>query len=90
VDVRKEGEEFGINEQGMTYGSAAGTEEEPNLILAKGADGTIGYIKASEYNPPEFTSPEEALEWQANGGLPTEIPLYTEDGVTVIGTFKIG
>ena len=92
VDVRSAGEAYGVNAYGMTYGSAMDAEpdEEPDLILARGIDGTVGYIKASDYNPPDFKSPEEALEWQNNVGYPETIPLYAEDGVTVIGAFKIG
>ena len=79
---------------------------EPDLIAAVGIDGTEGYIYNSiqnqhgGYPPPQ--NPEEAIEYmrwlderkeemKRNGEKYILIvPLYAEDGVTVIGEYGIG
>ncbi len=83
---------FATNERGQTYGSALGAEVDPDLILAYGVDGKLGYVRTTDLDGPTPASPEEALttqrEMQASGGR--TIPLYAVDGVTVIGRFKVG
>ncbi|WP_141711534.1 hypothetical protein [Jiangella alba] len=64
----------------------------PDLILAVGDDGTEGYVRAADINPPSSTSPEQAVAEQearldANGDW--KVPLYAEDGTTVIGTYTV-
>lgn len=59
------------------------------LILAMGEGGTIGYVRSADLEGPEVRTPEEALAYQRQGPSRREIPLYAEDGVTVIGTFEI-
>jgi hypothetical protein len=74
---------FPVNARGETYGSgvdAISPEQEPDLILATGVDGTQGYVRADELSPP---IPDPATF----AGEDREIPLYAADGVTVIGTF---
>ena len=56
-----------------------------SLILAKGEGGTIGYVRSVDLEGPEINTPEETP-----ASYPREIPLYSEDGVTVIGTFIAG
>ena len=61
-----------------------------------GKDGTFGYLRTSELDEAsgigQVHSPEEALAWneyvRQRGSV--EVPLYREDGVTVIGYFVIG
>ena len=60
-----------------------------SLILAMGNGGTIGYVKSADLEGPEVRTPEEALAYQRQRPDRREIPLYAEDGVTVIGTFEI-
>ena len=67
------------------YESAAGFA----LILAMGEGGTIGYVRSADLEGPEIRTPEEALAYQRQRPDRREIPLYSEDGVTVIGTFEI-
>jgi hypothetical protein len=85
------------NEHGQTYGPADGRVEdpangtviEPDLTLAVGDDGVVGYILSTDL-APVFASPEEVAEWLEEHP-PTEdrkIPLYDKDG-DVIGTFTI-
>jgi len=85
------------NEQGQTYGPADhhvedpadGTVIEPDLTLAVGDDGVVGYILSTDLTPV-FASPDEVAEWLEEHP-PTEdrkIPLYDQDG-NVIGTFTV-
>lgn len=70
---------YQLNAYGKTYGSAANAaseEEEPDLILAEGTNGTVGYIRAED-------------EVSAENGSGRSIPLYAADGQTVIGEFAI-
>ncbi|AGL01883.1 hypothetical protein [Desulfoscipio gibsoniae] len=83
---------YQINENGQTYGSAANAtteENEPDLILAEGEDGTIGYVLSKDLNGKQPKTPKEALEIQRNTPSTRIIPLYDVDGKTVIGEFKI-
>lgn len=88
---------FPTNSNGQTYGSAAlaeTAEEEPDLILAQGIDGTQGYVKSADLNGDMPKSPEEALVKQRANALRYRngermIPLYASDGKTVIGKFRI-
>ena len=85
---------FKTNQNGQTYGSLSGhtSEDSPNLIWARGIDGTSGYVKSSDLFGPTPSSPEEALklqELEEAKGLYT-IPLYDSDGETVIGEFMMG
>ena len=67
---------------------------ESELILARGVDGTRGYVRASDLEEPMPESPEAALALQAqrraSGYVGHYINLYASDGVTVIGCFFIG
>jgi len=83
---------YRVNEYGQTYGSslfAVSFETEPDLILAKGVDGTIGYIYATDSYGEVPKNPGEALARQkANAGQDRRvIPLYASDGKTIIGEF---
>lgn len=85
---------YATNDNGQTYGSsadAASPEKEPELISATGVDGTNGYVLKKDLDEEMPKSPEEALKQQKNrpvGGR--DIPLYDQDGTTVIGSFHIG
>lgn len=87
---------FPTNERGETYGDyfqalEAGTD--PDLILAQGEDGTLGYVRASDLEEPMPESPEAALalqaERQASGYKGRYINLYASDGITVIGRYFV-
>ena len=87
-----------VNSHGQTYGPADGrvvnpTDPaqvvDPDLTLAQGDDGVMGYVLSTDLNPV-FHSPEEVQEW-LDEHPDTEdrvIPLYDKDG-NVIGTFTI-
>lgn len=84
--------EFPKNENGQTYGSSADAISpytEPDLIIAHGVDGTIGYVMKKDLDGEMPRTPEEALANQRNAPASRTIPLYDVDGKTVIGEFKI-
>ncbi|MDR2569768.1 MAG: hypothetical protein LBD23_05665 [Oscillospiraceae bacterium] len=58
--------DFPVNERGQTFGSGGFGSDNPDLILATGDDGTIGYVLRTDlfsYGPSldEPQNPEEAL-----------------------------
>jgi len=80
------------NENGQTYGSsmyATSIDTMPDLIKARGVDGTSGYIRREDFNGVQPKTPKEALELQRTAPSIRKIPLYAVDGKTVIGTFII-
>ena len=79
------------NENGEIYGSEvflAAIGVQPDLILAEGIDGTIGYVKSADLDTTEIGTPEQAMEYVANYSSYL-IPLYSCDGETVIGSFLV-
>ena len=85
---------YPVNENGLSYGSGAGVDEDdpgPDLVAAIGTNGRCGFVRASDREEDIPGDPEEALahlaELDPDG---RDIPLYAQDGVTVIGSFHIG
>lgn len=75
-----------INENGQTYGTDYFDNYTPDLIAAIGVDGVKGYVYDEDLtNVGLRKSINDAVS-----DIPTSIPLYDEDGVTVIGEFPIG
>ena len=75
---------YPVNENGMSYGSGAGIDEDdpgPDLVAAAGTDGRCGFVRASDRDRDEEPSGDPEGR---------DIPLYAQDGVTVIGSFHIG
>ena len=74
---------YPINENGQTYGPNMENLMlvEPDLMLAEGANGVLGYI----YQPEGISSPSELDEY--NKSFKKSTPLYLHDGKTIIGTF---
>lgn len=81
---------YPVNDFGETYGPDIYDSilPGPDLILAEGVNGVKGYVKASDLSP-EVKTIEEALAYnkQHKGGR--YIPLYLQDGKTIIGEFYI-
>ncbi|MGE7948113.1 hypothetical protein [Lysinibacillus sp. NPDC093688] len=77
------GEGYPINENGQTYGPNMGNLMlvEPELMLAEGESGVLGYI----YQPEGIPSPNKLDEY--NKSFKKSTPLYLQDGKTIIGTF---
>jgi len=83
---------YPVNENGMSYGSGAAIDEDdpgPDLVAAHGTNGRCGFVRASDRRQDVPPSPEEALASTADPDG-RDIPLYAQDGVTVIGHFHIG
>jgi hypothetical protein len=81
---------YPVNDNGMTYGSGAGVDEEdpgPDLVAAYGTNGRCGFVRSSDRPQPARTL-GQALANPSPGGR--DVPLYAQDGVTVIGTFRSG
>ena len=84
---------YPINDNGQSYGPNMGNVTiklgEPDLMLTKGENGTIGYVNKEDLNGPQPKTPEEAVRL-TNEAKPREIPLYDVDGKTIIGKFIVG
>ncbi|MEJ1089484.1 hypothetical protein WDU99_14300 [Microbacterium sp. Mu-80] len=91
---------YGVNTRGESFGSSADARtpaEEPDLIRAEARNGKVGYVRRTELEAADgtaamktFGSPDDALAWQRkNAGADVSIPVYLEDGVTVIGDFLV-
>lgn len=91
---------YATNHNGQTYGSASAAgsvEEEPDLIRVVATNGKEGYalkvdldLASGHTAATEFKSPDEALRWQETAGASDQtVPVYANDGKTVIGEFEI-
>ena len=81
---------YPVNENGMTYGSGAGIDADdpgPELIAAYGTDGRCGFVRAAD-RPQAARTLAQALASPSPGGR--IVPLYAQDGATVIGEFRSG
>lgn len=72
--------EYRINRNGKTFGSLESIENAPDLILTKGVHGITGYVKYEDFLGH---SPEVSKKAAAQDDF-VRIPLYAEDGNTVI------
>ncbi|MDR1156815.1 MAG: hypothetical protein LBK75_00695 [Oscillospiraceae bacterium] len=100
---------FPRNDDGQTYGSGyvenPADPHTPDLILAEGIDGEIGYAYQDDLHFGPFEQPKTAeecalyneqllalaYEQQANGDeYLWYIPLYESDGKTIIGQYGVG
>lgn len=95
---------YSRNEYGQTYGSIFDIPDDPymenivypELFLAVGTNGTIGYVYTSDLNADNPTNPDEATEYMKKKEEAIKncitgkiIFLYEVDGRTIIGEFKI-
>ena len=85
----------GVNEHGETYGIMRSHDPQPDLVAVAGQDSNgqevDGYVRKGDLwrNEPPST-PAEALKWQASqGGHGRDIPVFTADGATRLGTFHV-
>jgi hypothetical protein len=101
---------FDVNASGQTYGSGYVENPDqpyvPDLILAEGRDGSIGYVYRSDLEGggplDKPSTPEEAIGYMDNVRALAQnqldagaeylymIPLYEANGETVIGEFPVG
>ena len=86
-EVRENG--YPTNDAGLTYGpdikENTDSEIEPDLILVCNEDGLNGYVRANDIKEGA-ASLDEARHWKKRSYT---IPMYLEDGETVIGEFRI-
>ena len=77
---------WGVNASGQTFGvpNANGT---PTLVAVDATNGKTGYAYARDLDQPQAANPSEALAWQNGPQKEIDVPVYTSDGKTVIGTF---
>lgn len=88
---------FPKNARGETYGSGAFVKagEEPDLIAAVGEDHkTQGYVRKTDWESRARPKALEEVEARAASGQTgrvgdKEVPLFAQDGVTVVGIFII-
>jgi hypothetical protein len=66
--------------------SDTGDERIPELIRAAGDHGVEGYVRFDDLEGPQPSDPEEAL---AMSGKERVIPLYSEDGTTIVDSYSI-
>jgi hypothetical protein len=82
---------YQTNANGQTYGSlqnATSSATSPVLTRAQATNGQTGYVYTSQLNGVAPSSPAEALAQQAVDTTPQYIPVYAQDGTTVIGQFE--
>jgi hypothetical protein len=96
--VNQETTTWGVNADGDTYG-VQNENGLPDLIAVAATNGREdGYVKRADLEAADgtaaakhFKSPEDALRWQEeNERKSLGVPVYKEDGKTVIGTFVVG
>lgn len=80
---------YPLNKFGQTFGGDIKeiTDQGPDLILAQNEEGLVGYVKATDMDPDPPTTPDQAASYQSKSFF---VPMYTSDGCTKIGEFKIG
>lgn len=84
-------DEYPVNRNGNTYGSAVLSEivgYEPELIYAIGTKGQQGFVKQEDIAPPDTDTPEKAVAYMETRPETYTIPLYNLQE-EVIGEFEI-
>ena len=84
---------FPTNANGQTYGSSSGVsfDSQPDLILAIATNGRTGYISRDAMEAVDgsnVSSLAQAAAYMSQDASHT-IPVYEQDGTTVIGSFAI-
>jgi hypothetical protein len=78
----------GVNSRGDTYGPLVSYDDPPDLFEAAATNGNIGYVRWTEFW--EEMKPSDSLA-EALAYVPVDrfIPVYAEDGTTIIGKYLI-
>ena len=80
------------NAEGQTYGSLLGhngSAAEPVLVQAIATNGQSGYVYSAQLNTSAPSSPAQAVAQQQADKAQQFIPVYAQDGTTVIGQFAV-
>lgn len=88
---------FAKNAKGDTFGSDLNIldpAQEPDLIEAYASNGKLGYIKNVDFHPARPANPAAAVAAQnakaaLAAGASHSIPVFSADGITVIGQFIV-
>lgn len=83
---------YPVNERGQSFGPeiyARTPDEAPDLILAVGTNGDEGYVRQSDLRGLQPKSLDDVASINAQAAQGRDIPLYAENGTTVIGKFHI-
>jgi hypothetical protein len=86
---------WAVNARGDSYG-VINDNGTPDLIAVTATNEKQGYVYAADLayadgSGQNFTSPEQALEWQRErAGKTVTITVYLSDGTTPIGEFTVG
>lgn len=84
-------ETYGINENGLSFGSdyyAESLENSPDLIRVIGINGVEGYVYSNDINL-ELNTLDEVLNYINSGQPSYVVPVYAEDGTTVVDSFEL-
>lgn len=82
---------FPKNSRGQTYGPighVTSPKQYPNLVLVQATNGRDGYVYSHSLQRPAPKNPQQAVS--TNPTRPRIIPVYAQNGTTVIGQFVIG
>lgn len=82
---------YEVNENGLTYGSdfyAESLKDNPDLIRVIGMNGVEGYVYSKDINL-ELNTLEQVLDYINSGQSNYTVPVYKENGSTVVDTFEI-
>jgi hypothetical protein len=87
------GLEFPVNKNGQTYGSSQDSvhpDDYPDLIGVFATNGKEGYVYYKDlYNDEMIFTDAELKELNEKGIYEIYVPVYEEDGKTVIGEFAV-
>jgi len=79
------------NASGQTYGSlldSTSSATDPDLAQVIATNGEQGYVYSSQLNPAPPSSPSVAIAQEQANTTGVYIPVYAQDGTTVIGQFE--
>ncbi len=83
---------WAVNSNGQTYGSllnSTSSASDPELVQVIATNGKTGYVYSSQLNPPAPASPSAAIAQEEANTAGLFIPVYAQDGTTVIGQFEV-
>jgi hypothetical protein len=83
---------WAVNSNGQTYGSllnSTSSATDPDLVQVIATNGKTGYAYSSQLDPPAPSSPATAVAQQNADTAGTYVPVYAQDGTTVIGQFEV-
>lgn len=80
------------NVSGQSYGSlldSTSSATEPDLAKVIATNGKVGYVYSYQLDGVMPSNPEQAVASQATRTAPQYIPVYAQDGSTIIGQFMV-